>query len=67
MSEHIIENCTKEEIDRLEQSNLNWYPDDLMTSDVCICGTSNDAERALEIIGRKLNTRAKAYSTVDIH
>lgn len=53
MSEYIIENCTKEEIDKLEQSDLDWYPDDLMSSDVCIYGTKSDIQKALEIIGRK--------------
>ena len=53
MQEWIIENCTTEEICRLEQSDINWYPDDLMTSDVCVYGTIDDVEKAMEIIGRK--------------
>ncbi len=56
MSEYIIENCTAEEICRLEQSDINWYPDDLMTSDVCVYGTSDDVKKAMEIIGRR-NTK----------
>ena len=53
MNEYIIENCTKEEIDKLEQSDLDWYPDDIMSSDVCIYGTENDIKKAMKIIGRK--------------
>ena len=53
MKEYIIENCTKEEIDKLEQSDLDWYPDDIMGSDVCIYGTENDIQRAMKLIGRK--------------
>ncbi len=54
MSEYIIENCTKEEIDKLEQiENIDWYPDDIMSSDVCIYGTQQDVERVLKAIGRK--------------
>ena len=53
MSEYIIENCTKEEIDKLEQSDLDWYPDDIISSDVCIYGTESDIQRAMKIIGRK--------------
>lgn len=52
-SEFVIENCTKTEIDKLEQSDLDWYPDDIMSSDVCIYGTKSDVERALRLIGRK--------------
>ena len=53
MQEWIIEDCTTEEIYRLEQSDIDWYPDDLMTSDVCVYGTIDDVERAMEIIGRR--------------
>ena len=52
MGEYVIENCTKEEIDKLEQSDINWYPDDIMTSDICIYGTEEDVDKALRIIGR---------------
>lgn len=53
MSEYIIENCTEEEINKLEQTDLEWYPDDLMGSDVCIYGTEKDVEQALKVMGRK--------------
>ena len=53
MQEWIIEDCTTEEICRLEQSDIDWYPDDLMTSDVCVYGTIDDVNRAMEIIGRR--------------
>ncbi len=53
MSEYIIENLSNEEIDKLQRSNLDWCPDDLMSSDVCIFGTEEDVKKALEIIGRK--------------
>lgn len=53
MGEYIIENITKEELDLLEKSDLDWYPDDLMSDDVCIYGTEKDVQKALKIIGRK--------------
>ena len=53
MSEYIIENLSKEEIDKLQESDLDWYPDDLMSSDVCIYGTEKDVKKALKIIGRQ--------------
>ncbi|MBQ7673635.1 MAG: hypothetical protein IJT36_03800 [Alphaproteobacteria bacterium] len=53
MNEYIIENVSKEELDLLEKSDLEWYPDDLMGNDVCIHGTKQDAYKALIIIGRK--------------
>lgn len=52
MQEWIIEDCIKEEIDKLEQSDLDRYPDNLMTSDVCVYGTEEDVDKALGIIGR---------------
>lgn len=53
MSEYIIENLSGEEIDKLQKSDLDWYPDDLMSSDVCIYGTEKDVRKALKIIGRQ--------------
>lgn len=53
MAEFIIQNCTKKEIEKLEESDLDWYPDDLSNSDVCIYGTENDIDKALKVIGRK--------------
>ncbi len=52
MSEYIIENLSKEEIDKLQESDLDWCPNDLMSSDVCIFGTKKDVRKALEVIGR---------------
>lgn len=53
MHEYIIENITNEELDKLQESDLDWYPDSLESDDVCIYGTEKDVKRALEIIGRK--------------
>lgn len=53
MSEYIIENLSADEIDKLQKSDLPWYPDDLISSDVCIYGTEKDVKKALEIIGRQ--------------
>ena len=53
MSEYILENCTTEEIDKLEKSDIEWYPDELTGNDVCIYGTTEDFEKALKIIGRE--------------
>jgi len=53
MDEYIIENLSNEEIGKLQHSEIDWYPDDLMSSDVCIYGTERDVKKALEIIGRK--------------
>lgn len=53
MREYIIENLSNEEIDKLQKSELDWYPDDLMSSDVCIYGTEKDVKEALKIIGRQ--------------
>lgn len=58
MHEYIIENCTNAEIDALEKSDLDWYPDDIMSSDVCIYGTENDVKKALKIIGREQTINA---------
>lgn len=52
LSEWIIENCSREEIDKLQDSDIDWYPDDLLSSDVCIYGTENDVKRAVKLIGR---------------
>lgn len=53
MSEYIIENLSIDEIDKLQKSDLPWYPDDLMTNDACIYGTEEDFQKAMEIIGRQ--------------
>lgn len=54
MSEHIIENLSDVEIDKLVASNtdIEWYPDDLTGSDVCVYGTENDVKAVMHIIGR---------------
>ncbi|MCM1121173.1 MAG: hypothetical protein NC416_01180 [Eubacterium sp.] len=57
MSEYVIDNLTNEEIDKLQKSNLDWYPDDLISSDVCICGTEKDVEKALKIIWKAMKTQ----------
>ena len=60
MKEFIIENCTAEEIDKLYQaSDIDWYPDNIESRDVCIYGTHNDVDKALKLIGRK--SRMKGY------
>lgn len=53
MSEYIIENLSEKEIDKLQESDLDWYPDDLMSTDVRIYGTEKDVKKALKIIGRQ--------------
>lgn len=53
MKEYIIENCTKEEINKLQESDLEWYLDDLMSDDICIYGTEKDINMALKIMGRR--------------
>jgi hypothetical protein len=54
-SEWIIENCTESEINILVNSDIEWYPDNLESSDVCVYGTKDDIENALKLIGRKNN------------
>lgn len=51
--EYIIENLSANEIDKLQESDIEWYPDDLETSNVCIYGTLVDVHKALKIIGRE--------------
>lgn len=55
--EYIIENLSSNEIQLLmekgENEGIDWMPDDITTSDVCIYGTERDVNRALEIIGRR--------------
>lgn len=53
MSEYIIENLSDEEMDKLYKSDVEWYPDDLMSSDVCIYGTEEEIRTALQVIGRQ--------------
>lgn len=48
-----MERVGKRYIDKLQKSDLDWYPDDLMSSDVCIYGTEKDVRKALKIIGRQ--------------
>lgn len=55
--EFIIENLSSDEIQLLmekgEDAGIDWIPDDITTSDVCIYGTESDVGKALEIIGRR--------------
>lgn len=57
MGEYIIENLTEKEKDLLiqeaENEGIDWFPDDIMSDDVCVCGTRKDVMKALKIIGRK--------------
>lgn len=53
MKEYIIENITDQELKRLEDSDLEWYPDDLTRSDICVYGTKKDIDKAMCIIGRE--------------
>ena len=57
MSEYIIENLSSDELQRLmeigEKEGIDWIPDDITTSDICIYGTERDVIKAMEIIGRK--------------
>ena len=50
--EYIIKNCTKEETNILLNSNINCYPDDIFSNDICIYGTIKDVEKALKLIKR---------------
>lgn len=58
MVEYIIENCTGKEIDKLLQSDILWYPDNITSvcsdqnTDVCF-ESEEDVDRALILIGRK--------------
>ena len=51
--EYIIENLTDSEINKLQESDIEWYPDDLATSNVCIYGTLMDVHEVMRIIGRE--------------
>lgn len=55
-NEYLIVNCTQEEIDKLNKAdtNIDWYPDDITSNDVCVYGTSSDLQEALKIIGRQI-------------
>ena len=57
MGEYIIENLTEKEKDLLiqkaENEGIDWFPDDIISDDVCVCGTRKDVMKALKIIGRK--------------
>lgn len=52
MSEFIIPNCTKKEINILIEKDYDWIPDSLDSNDVCVYATQKEFERILKEIGR---------------
>ena len=54
MSEYIIENLTKREIDIMESSDIEWCPDDMSGDNTDIVKKKKkDCYKALHLIGRK--------------
>ena len=54
MSEYIIKNLTKREIDIMESSDIEWCPDNMSgdNTDIVVFD-ENDYDKALHLIGRK--------------
>ena len=54
MSEYIIKNLTKREIDIMESSDIEWCPDDTSgdNTDIVVFN-EKDCDKALYLIGRK--------------
>ena len=54
MSEYIIENLTKREIDIMESSDIEWCPDNMSgdNTDIVVFN-EKDCDKALHLIGRK--------------
>ena len=54
MSEYIIENLTKREIDIMESSDIEWCPDYISgdNTDIVVFN-EKDCDKALHLIGRK--------------
>lgn len=51
--EYIIENLTKEEIDILESSDIEWVPDDISANNTdIVVFERSDVNKVLELIGR---------------
>lgn len=54
MSEYIIENITEAEEKLLdEHPEIEWYPDDILLSRDIVVHKRSDAEKILQIIGRR--------------
>lgn len=54
MSEYIIENLTKREIDIMESSDIEWCPDDISGDNTdIVLFNEKDCHKALHLIGRK--------------
>lgn len=55
MQEFIIPDLTKEEVNILEKSDIDWYPDDILSDkrDVVVHGTEEDVNGVLKLIGRR--------------
>lgn len=53
--EYIIENVTSEELEKIEASGIEWYPDDMEGSDIAIEGNEREVDRALKIMGRQFD------------
>lgn len=52
---YLIGNITDKEIQALENSDFDWWiTDSLESREVCIYGTRTSVEKALQIIGRKI-------------
>lgn len=52
--EYIIKNLTQKEIDIMESSDIEWFPDDVFfdSSDIVIF-SEKDRNKAVQLIGRK--------------
>ena len=54
MSEYIIENLTKREIDIMESSDIEWCPDNISEDNTdIVVFNEKDCDKALYLIGRK--------------
>ena len=54
--EYIIENLTKREIDIMESSGIEWYPDDISGDNTdIIVFNEKDCDKVLHLIERKWN------------
>ena len=54
MSEYIIKNLTKREIDIMESSDIEWCPDNISEDNTdIVVFNEKDCDKALHLIGRK--------------
>ena len=60
MSEYIIENLTKREIDIMESSDIEWCPDDMSGDNTDITFNRTKMKlRFLSMIGGRFNVKCK--------